>query len=81
MVLNHICQGTATLRKSDIARISNDELSQLNYDAMVELVLASELPVPDVNRIHSFEGETVSNLARMARDYCRENGNEAYAQK
>ena len=71
MVLNHIVQGADSLRKSDIARLSNEELSRLNYDAMVELVLASELPVQDVKRIHSFEGETVSNLARLARDHCR----------
>lgn len=81
MVLNHILEGTDSLRKSDIARMSNDELSRLNYDTMVELVLASELPVQDVKRIRSFEGETVSHLARMARDYCRQTGNGVYAQK
>ena len=70
MVLNRILENE-TLRKSDIARMSNDEISRLNYDAMVEIVLASELPVQNVNRIRSFEGETVSNLVRMARDHCR----------
>ena len=71
MVLSHIVESRDRLQKSDIARMSNDEISQLNYDAMIDIVLASELPVRDASRIRSFEGETVANLVRMARDHCR----------
>jgi len=59
------------LRKSDIAQLTNEDISRLNYDAMIEVVLASEMPVRNVERIQLFEGDTVVRLARMARDHCR----------
>lgn len=58
--------------KHDIAEMTNEQLARLNYDAMVEIVLASEMPVRDVERIRSFEGDTVSRLAWMAREHCRQ---------
>ena len=81
MVLSHIIEGKDALHRSDIAAMSNDEISRLDYDAMVHIVLVSELPVRDVKRIGSFEGETIARLARMARDYCRSTTSErGYAQ-
>ena len=74
MVLQQIPAGEVRWQKADIAAMTNDEISRLNYDAMVDLVLASELPVRDVYRIRSFEGETISRLVHMARDYCRNVG-------
>ena len=70
-MLNRVTSHVKDLDKADIARLSNDEISQLTYDAMVEIVLASEMPVRNVERIRTFEGETVSRLAWMARDHCR----------
>ena len=81
MVLNHVVQGKSRLQKSDIAGMSNDEIARLNYDAMIDVVLASELPVRDASRIRTFEGETVANLARMARDHCRDSVEGDYSQK
>ena len=70
-MLNRVISRMQDLDKADIARMSNDEISQLNYEAMVEIVLASEMPVRNIERIRTFEGETVSRLAWMARDHCR----------
>ena len=71
-MLDHITKKTAALSRSEISQMTDEQLSRLNYDALVDVVLASNVPVRDVQRIHSFEGDTVFRLARMARRHCQE---------
>ena len=70
-MLNHIIHPAHELKKSDIAKLSNEEIWRLDYEEMIDLVLASEMPVRNVESIRTFEGETVSRLAWMARNHCR----------
>jgi hypothetical protein len=58
---------------TEIAQMSLEEMSHLSYDAMIDVVLASGLPVRNIEGIRAFEGETVSRLAHMAREHCRRN--------
>ena len=69
-MLNRI--NTQALQSHDIAEMTNDQIAQLNYDEMIDVVLASQMPVRNVERIHSFEGETVYRLVYSARRHCRQ---------
>ena len=70
---NRIFHTPHEFRTTEIAQMSLEEMSHLTYDAMIDVVLASGLPVRNVERIRTFEGETVSRLAHMAREHCRKN--------
>ena len=70
-MLNRIAHEVLTLERDDIAQLTNDQINRLNYDEMVDVVLASELPVRNVESIRSFEGDTVCRLVHRAREHCR----------
>ena len=70
-MVNHVLSGTHSLSQSEIAAMTDEQLTRLNYDALVEVVLASNVPVNRVENIRSFEGDTICRLARKARNHCR----------
>jgi hypothetical protein len=57
--------------KAQIAALSDSQLAHLNYDEMVTIVLVAELPVRNVERIQTMEGDTLVRLVYSARAYCR----------
>ncbi len=57
--------------KSQIASLSDLQLARMNYDEMVELVLVAGVPVNNIERIHTMEGDTLVRLVNWARVCCR----------
>jgi hypothetical protein len=57
--------------KAQIAALSDSQLAQMNYDEMVNLVLAAGVPVHNVERIRTMEGDTLTRLVNWARVCCR----------
>jgi hypothetical protein len=57
--------------KGQIAALSQSQLSRLNYDEMVEIVLASGVPVRHFERIRTLEGDALVRLVHWAHQYCR----------
>ncbi len=63
--------GDSQWTKSRIAALSDLQLARLNYDEMVKLVLVAGIPVRNVERIHTMEGDTLVRLVNFARVCCR----------
>jgi hypothetical protein len=57
--------------KAQIAALSDSQLGHLNYDEMVRIVLVAEVPVSNVERIQTMEGDTLARLVYWARASCR----------
>jgi len=55
----------------EIASLSIDEIESLHFDEMVEIVLASGMPVRDRQQLPMCEGDTIMRLVYMAREFCR----------
>jgi hypothetical protein len=47
------------------------QLVHLNYDEMVRIVLMADVPVRNVERIQTMEGDTLVRLVHLARACCR----------
>ena len=54
-----------------IAALDDRHFSRLNYDELVELVLASGVPVRDSQRVRLLEGDALVRLAHAARRHCK----------
>ena len=54
--------------KAQIASLSDSQLVHLNYDEMVRIVLMADVPVRNVERIQTMEGDTLVRLVHLARD-------------
>ncbi len=63
--------GESQWTRSRIASLSDLQLARLNFDEMVALVLVAGVPVRNVERIHTMEGETLVRLVNFARACCR----------
>jgi hypothetical protein len=63
--------GEGQWTKAQIAALSDSQLAQLNYDEMVKLVLTAGVPVHNVERIDTMEGDTLVRLVNWARVCCR----------
>lgn len=63
--------GESLWTRNRIASLSDAQLAQLNFDEMVELVLVAGVPVRNVERIHTMEGDTLVRLVNFARACCR----------
>jgi hypothetical protein len=63
--------GEGQWTKAQIAALSDSQLAHMNYDEMVELVLVAGVPVHNVERIHTMEGDTLMRLVNWARVCCR----------
>ena len=54
-----------------IASLTVSDIARLDYDEMVDLVAASELPVVDSRRLQSMESDILVRLAYAACEHCR----------
>jgi hypothetical protein len=63
--------GKSHWTKGQIAALSDSQLAYLNYDEMVEFVQVSGVPVRDIERVRSLEGDALMRLAHWAREFCR----------
>jgi hypothetical protein len=63
--------GESQWTKARIASLSDLQLARMNYDEMVRIVLIADVPVRNVERIQTMEGDTLMRLAHMARARCR----------
>ena len=52
--------------KAQIASLSDLQLVHLNYDEMVRIVLMADVPVRNVERIQTMEGDTLVRLVHLA---------------
>jgi hypothetical protein len=52
--------------KAQIASLSDSQLVHLNYDEMVRIVLMADVPVRNVERIQTMEGDTLVRLVHLA---------------
>lgn len=59
------------LSKAEIASLTPADIAKLTFDEMVEVVIASEIPVPQVKRLHDLDGEMLVRLVYSARHHCR----------
>ena len=57
--------------KAQIAGLSDSQLGHMNYDEMVRIVLMADVPVRNVERIQTMEGDTLVRLVHLAREGCR----------
>jgi hypothetical protein len=62
--------GRSQWTKEQIAALTNSQLAQLNYDEMVEIVLASGVPLRDFMHIRTMEGDALVRLVHWARQHC-----------
>ncbi len=60
-----------------IAALQDSQLARLNYDQLVEIVLASGVPLRDHQRVHQMEGDALVRLAHWARRHCGASGHIA----
>ena len=63
--------GEGQWTKAQIAALSDSQLAHMNYDEMVKLVLVAGVPMHNVERIHTMEGDTLMRLVNWARVCCR----------
>jgi hypothetical protein len=63
--------GESQWTKARIASLSDLQLARMNYDEMVKIVLIADVPVRNVERIQTMEGDTLVRLAHLARASCR----------
>ena len=57
--------------KDRISALSDLQLALMDFDEMVEIVLASGVPVRNSERIHTIESDTLVRLVHWARQFCR----------
>jgi hypothetical protein len=67
--------------KEQIGALSNSQLSHLNYDEMVEIVLLSGVPLRNVEGVYTMESDALVRLVHWARQYCRGHANMAERSK
>ena len=63
--------GESQWTKARIASLSDLQLARMNYDEMVRIVLIADVPVRNVERIQTMEGDTLVRLVHLARARCR----------
>jgi hypothetical protein len=63
--------GESQWTKAQIANLSDLQLARMNYDEMVRIVLIADVPVRNVERIQTMEGDTLVRLVHLARARCR----------
>jgi hypothetical protein len=63
--------GESQWTKARIAGLSDSQLARMNYDEMVRIVLIADVPVRNVERIQTMEGDTLVRLVHLARAHCR----------
>jgi hypothetical protein len=56
--------------REQIAALEDRQLARLNYDELVEIVLASGVPVRDRQRVCTMESDALVRLAHVARRHC-----------
>jgi hypothetical protein len=69
-------EGTSQWTQGQIAALSDLQLARLNYDEMVGIVLVSGVPVRDIKRVCSLDGDTLVRLVHCARRFCRDQTKE-----
>jgi hypothetical protein len=57
--------------REQIAALSNSQLAHLNYDEMVEVVLASGVPVRDAQSVRTIESDALVRLVHWSCQFCR----------
>ncbi len=62
--------GRSQWTREQIAALTNSQLASLNYDEMVEIVLASGVPLRDFMHIRTIEGDALVRLVHWARQQC-----------
>ena len=67
--------------KAQIASLSDLQLVHLNYDEMVRIVLMADVPVRNVERIQTMEGDTLVRLVHLVRACCRRDAISGGTQK
>jgi hypothetical protein len=62
--------GRSQWTREQIAALTNSQLSRLNYDEMVEIVLASGVPLRDLAYVRTMESDALVRLVHWARQSC-----------
>ena len=57
--------------KGEIAALSFSQVAGLNFDDMVAVVLAAGVPMPDLECIHTMDGDTLMRHVHWAIQCCR----------
>jgi len=63
--------GKSPWTNCQIAALSDSQLAHLNFDEMVEIVLASGVSVRDIKCVRTMESDALVRLLNWARQWCR----------
>jgi hypothetical protein len=62
--------GRSQWNREQIAALTDSQLAHLNYDEMVEVVLASGVPTRDIAYVRTMESDALVRLVYWARQSC-----------